>query len=138
MLCFSIQIKVGNRKTEKLPKVSFKQCSKSVIWPLLLAQIHMTIWPTKSEIRSNWSRFKVQTLLKIIHLASRTSYQVIHYLPQFTWKVDQKQNYVGSNIAQNHFSSICSLIWSLFATIHMKSWPKTKLRRFEHCSESLF
>ena len=47
---------------------------------------------------------------------------------------------VGSNIAQNHSSTIGSPIWSLFAPIHMKSWPKVKLGsliQFEHCSESL-
>ena len=60
-------------------------------------------------------------------------------------KVKLGQVQVGSNIAQNHSSSpyrksylviICpssheklikSEIWSLFAQIHMKSWPKVKL-----------
>ena len=61
---------------------------------------------TKCEIRSSSKQFEHWTSrlenLRIAHLAHRKSYQ-------FTWKVDQKWNYVkfksGSNIAQNHSSS---------------------------------
>ena len=43
-------------------------------------------------------------------------------------KIKIRSSWVGSNIAQNHsFGHQEIIIWSLFAPIHMKSSPKSKL-----------
>ena len=65
--------------TKKVTKSQFKHCSKSLIWPLgshswsLFAQIHMKSLPKVNQVKLEL----IQTLLKIIHLASITSYMVI-------------------------------------------------------------
>ena len=64
-------------------------------------------------------------------------------------KVKLSQVQVGSNIGQNHSSSLYAIgshIWSLFAQIHLKSWPKVKLGQVQvssniaqnHSSSPLF
>ena len=49
-------------------------------------------------------------------------------------KVKLGQIQVGSNIAQNHsFNTYKVNIWSLFALIHMTSWPKTVQVHISRC-----
>ena len=73
-------------------------------------------------------------MLRITHLAHR---EVIsgHYLPQFTYKVDQEWNYVKFKSLE-HCSELLiwpieSPTWPLFAPIHMKSWPKWNKVKFK-------
>ena len=50
------------------------------------------------------------------------------HLPQFTWKVDQNRNLAKfEHCSESFVWPIGSHIWSLFAPIHMKSWPIVKL-----------
>ena len=57
------------------------------------------------------------------------------YMPQFTRKVDQKvklcQVLVVSHLAQNHLSSPYKHKWSLFAPIHIQSWPNVNAKEID-------
>ena len=57
---------------------------------------------------SSWSSNIAQN-----HSSSTKEVTSDHHLLQFTWKVDQKWNYVklevGSNISQNHLSSLIEI-----------------------------
>ena len=86
---------------------------------------------------------KVQTLLKITHLASMKSCLVIICPNSYEKlaKVKSGQIGVGLNIAQNHHltprKSYMAIIWpnSHEKLIKIKIWSSWS--RFEHCSESL-
>ena len=132
----------------------------------------MKSWP-------NMKLGQVQVGSNISRNHSSSPWEVIygHYLPQFTWKVDQKWNYVKFKLVRkllrithlahrkSYLVIICpnsqeklskslirsnssrfehcsesliwpigSHIWSLFAPIHMKCWPKVKLGQVIICS----
>ena len=140
----------------------FEHCSESLIQPIgspiwsLFSPIPMKSWPKvklgkvqvgsniaqnhssnpylpqftwKVDQKWNYDKFNsVRTLLRIIHPTHIEEVISGHYFPQFTWKVKLGQVQVSSNIAQNtHLAHRKSYIWSLFAPIHVESWPKVKL-----------
>ena len=105
----------------KFTKSQFKHCSKSLIWSL---GSHVIICPnscerlTKCEIRSNCSRFK-------------------HWPKSKLGKVGD-----GSNIAQNHSSSLQEVLSRHYLPqFTYKKLTKIKIRsswsRFKYCSKSL-
>ena len=77
---------------------------------------------TKSVIRPSWSQ--VETLLKVTLLASRKSFLVIIY-PDSYEKLTKSEIGLSWNWLEHCSKSLIqpqkSHIWSLFATIHMKS-----------------
>ena len=81
------------------------------------------------KVDQKWNYVKlesVQTLLRITRLAHRKSYLIII-------SPNSLENLVKSKIRSNWslFWPIWNHIWSLFASIHMQSWPKVKLYKLE-------
>ena len=102
---------IGFLATDNLPKVSFKHCSNSLKDICALGKSYLVITCpnsyeklTKSEIRSNWSRFRHCSKSFIYPLGShiRSLFAPIHMT---SWPKSLVQVGVGSNIAQNHSSS---------------------------------
>ena len=95
----------------KFTKSQFKHCSKSFIWPLgshiwsLFAQIHNKKL-TKIEIRSSWSRFEhcSESLIWPLRNHIWSLFAPIHMKSWPKSKLGQVG--VGSNIVQNHSSSL--------------------------------
>ena len=124
----------------------FEHCSESLIWPIeshiwsLFAPIHMKIWP---KVKLG----QVQVGSNIAQNHSSSPYEVIsgHYLPQFTWKVDQKWNYVTFKSVRTllritHLAHRKSYLVIICPNSHEKL-TKSEIRSssspFKHCSESL-
>ena len=88
----------------QLTKSQFRYCSNEVIYGHYSPKC---IW----KVDQRWNQVKLesaQTLLKIIHLASRKSYLVIIFPNSHDklTKIKLGQVGVGSNIVQNHSSNL--------------------------------
>ena len=89
------EVQVGSNIAQNHSSSSsrFEHCSESLIYPIrshiwsLFTPIHMKSWP---KVKLG----QVQVGSNIAQNHSSNPYEVIsdHYLPQFTWKIDQKWN----------------------------------------------
>ena len=97
---------------------------------------------TKCEIRQSWSRFEHCSESLICSLQKVISG---HYLPQFTWQVNEKWNLVKLQLIQTlvritrlvHRKSYLVIICPNSHEKLTKSEIMSSWSRFEHCSESL-
>ena len=99
---------------------------------------------TKSEIRSSWTRLEYCSESLLVHVY-RKSDLVIHYLPQFIWKVNQRLIYVKLEsiltlLRITHLAHRKSYLLIICPNSHeklTKSEIMSSWSWFKHCSESL-